>query len=136
MIAEIPYQQKLQERLARLKIWRQEKIASEEKARATRKAPFLVPGVSKINKAIVEVTPSVNLKVASTRVTRSQTKQPAEPVKQWTITTNNSQPGKKQTRNAKKENEQPMKENSFAPKGFVFTAPKGDISFLRNKLNF
>ncbi|XP_057374874.1 disks large-associated protein 5-like [Daphnia carinata] len=122
--AELTHQQKLQERLARLQIWRQEKIAAEEKAKATKKAPFLVPGVSKVNKAMVETIPSTSIKVANTRVTRSQTKKPVEPVKQWTITSNNSLPGKKQPNNEKKENEAPNNEKSFAPKGFVFTAPK------------
>ncbi|KAI9553990.1 hypothetical protein GHT06_019261 [Daphnia sinensis] len=122
--AELTHQQKLQERLARLQIWRQEKKASEEKARATKKAPFLVPGVAKVNKAVPEITPLANIKVANTRVTRSQTKKPMEPVKQWTITSNNSLSEKKQPKNAKKENEAPKNEKSFAPKGFVFTAPK------------
>ncbi|KAK4008083.1 hypothetical protein OUZ56_013239 [Daphnia magna] len=119
---ELTHQQKLQERLARLQIWRQEKKASEEKARATKKAPFLVPGVSKVNKAMVEITHSA--KVATTRVTRSQAKKPVEPVKQWTVTSNDSLSGKKKPKNAKKENEAPKSEKSFAPKGFVFTAPK------------
>jgi hypothetical protein len=110
---------KLQDRLAKLKLWREKKMATEEKARANKKAPFLVPGVTRTTK-VVETSSSATMKPSSTRVTRSQTKRPVETEKQWTITKNETIPAKRQTKNSKKENE------SFAPQGFVFTAPKGN----------
>lgn len=110
---------KLQDRLAKLKLWREQKIATEEKARANKKAPFLVPGVTRASK-VIDVTSSASIKPTSSRVTRSQTKRPIETEKQWIITKNESAQSKKQTKNSKKENE------SFAPQGFVFTAPKGN----------
>ncbi len=110
---------KLQDRLAKLKLWREQKMATEQKARANKKAPFLVPGVTRASK-VVEVASSVSTKPTSSRVTRSQTKKGSETEKQWIITKNEIVQTKKQTRNSKKENE------SFAPQGFVFTAPKGN----------
>ncbi|EFX72494.1 hypothetical protein DAPPUDRAFT_227521 [Daphnia pulex] len=108
---------KLQDRLARLKLWREKKTATEEKARANKRAPFLVPGVTRTTK-VVEAAPSTTMKQPSNRVTRSQTKKFVETEKQWTVSKNSTLPLKKETKNSKKENE------SFAPQGFVFTAPK------------
>lgn len=114
---------KLEDRLARLKLWREKKTAAEEKARANKRAPFLVSGVTRTTK-VVEAAPSTTTKQPSNRVTRSQTKKFVETEKQRTVTKNSTLPLKKETKNSKKENE------SFAPQGFVFTAPKGKNSTL------
>jgi hypothetical protein len=115
---------KLEDRLARLKLWREKKTATEEKARANKRAPFLVPGVTRTTK-VVEAAPSTTTKQPSNRVTRSQTKKFVET---GTVTKNSTLPLKKETKNSKKENE------SFAPQGFVFTAPKGKNSTLFQNL--
>ena len=78
---------KLQDRLAKLKLWWEQKIATEQKARANKKAPFLVPGVTRASK-VVEVASSVGTNPTSSRVTRSQTKKGCETEKQWIITKN------------------------------------------------
>ncbi|EFX85238.1 hypothetical protein DAPPUDRAFT_313915 [Daphnia pulex] len=69
------------------------------------RAPFLIPEVTA---KVVEAAPSTTIEQPSNRVTRSQTKRAVE----------TEQPLKGETKNSNKENE------SCAPQGFVFTAPK------------
>ncbi len=118
--AETTHKQELQNRLARLKVWREQRAQSDEKAKAKKKVPFLVPGVARASKpAMIETKFEATSKTTG-RVTRSQAKKPVDVEKQWTVTTTETVKTKKiATKNSKKENE------SFAPKGFVFTAPKG-----------
>lgn len=81
------------------------------------RAPFLIPEVTATK--VVEAAPSTTTEQPSNRVTRSQTKRAVE----------TEQPLKRETKNSNKENE------SFAPQGFVFTAPKGNLS-VRKILTF
>lgn len=138
---EIPHDQKLRERLARLKAFREQKMANEQKAKANKKQPFVVPGVARPEVAKKEVKPPVKTAPApppaASRVTRSQTKKGSEPEsKQWIVTTNkaNTKPApKKLTKPAetKASKVQPPPEKkpevvkSFAPSNFIFSAPKG-----------
>ena len=124
VVTEATHEQKLQERLARLKVWREQRAQSDQKARAKKKVPFLVPGVARSNKLAALETKLNEEKATSKpigRVTRSQaSKKPVDAEKQWTVTVNEPIKVKKPAaKNSKKENQ------SFAPEGFVFTAPKG-----------
>ena len=115
------HEQKLKERLARLKVWREEKIQAEQKAKAKKKVPFVVPGVARGNKVAVMEPKPCPTKQPAGRVTRSQAKRTAETENQWTVTSNpkTQLAGKKTVKVSK------PTIHSFAPKGFVFTAPKG-----------
>ena len=118
---EITHEQKLKERLARLKQWRELKVAEEKKAKANKKTPFLVPGIARSEKMTTEATNSKPAKsTLSGRVTRSQVKKNGDTeIKQWTVT-DIKQP------TAKKTAKQPVKATkSFAPKDFIFSAPFG-----------
>ena len=119
-IVEITHEQKLKERLARLKQWREQKVAEEKKAKANKKTPFLVPGIARSEKMTAEATNSKPAKSTSGRVIRSQVKKNGDTeIKQWTVT-DIKQP------TAKKTAKQPVKPTkSFAPKDFIFSAPFG-----------
>lgn len=83
------------------------------------RAPFLILIPEVTATKVVEAAPSTTTEQHSNRVTRSQTKRAVE----------TKQPLKRETKNSNKENE------SFAPQGFVFTAPKGNLS-VRKILTF
>lgn len=73
------------------------------------RVPFLIPEVTA---KVVEAAPLTTTEQPSNRVTRSQTKRAVE----------TEQPLKRETKNSNKENE------SCAPQGFMYTAPKGNLS--------
>lgn len=114
------HEQKLQDRLARLKVWREQKKASDQNARAKKKIPFVVPGLTRSSKLILEANTSLPFKHTE-RVTRSQVKK-VELEKQWTVTSTNK--GGVQEERVIKNAKVGVK--SFAPKGFMFTAPTGN----------
>lgn len=115
---EITHEQKLKERLARLKQWREQKVAEEKKAKANKKTPFLVPGVARSERMTAEAVKSAKSTVSG-RVTRSQVKKKEDTEKQWIVTDNKPSTAKKQAK-------QPVKATkSFAPKDFIFSAPFG-----------
>ena len=124
---ELTHDQKLRERLAKLKLWREQKVADEKKAKATKKVPFLVPGVARSEKMATEVASSSKSAkpiAVSARVTRSQVKKNGDVEKQWAVTENKPPTVKKQTK-------LPLQATkSFAPQNFVFSAPLGKISLL------
>lgn len=125
--AETTHKKDLQNRLARLKVWREQRAQSDEKAKAKKKVPFLVPGVARASKPAVIETKFEAISKPTGRVTRSQAKKPVDVEKQWTVTTTETVKTKKlAAKSSKKEDE------SFAPKGFLFTAPKGNS--IRNKM--
>lgn len=122
--AEVPHDVKLKERIARLKAWREQKLAEEQKAKARKKQPFLVPGVTRVEvpkkdppkKDVNAVKKNVTIpsKPPVGRVTRSQAKKAVETERQWIVTANTG------TRPATTK-----AASSFAPENFSFCAPKG-----------
>ena len=117
---ESSHESKLRDRLEKLKLWREKKVASELKAKSQKKVPFLVPGVLRRDKNLKDDNnPSSTIKPVSSRVTRSQTKNAVTSSNKWSITS--TKPVMAVTATKEKKKEVP----SFAPDNFVFKAPKG-----------
>jgi len=151
---EESHEVKLKERLAKLKQWREKKQIAEEKAKAQKKMPFVVPGISRLDTQMKEGKVSSKDKTKATkpvravretrstraqteaslkptqdlertgRVTRSQVRNAEKTNSKWTVTS--TKPA------AVKQNSAPAKPEtlSFAPKNFVFTAPTGKFEFI------
>ena len=147
--AELTQQQKLQERLQKLKIWREQKIVTQEKEKAKKKAPFVVPCVTRSEKQVSEATVKLNKTIGQTdRVTRSKaaanSKQkefkagPTKPSERATHSQAKAAPAKsiekpisKTLQNkTKKISSQKWEVKSFAPQDFQFTAPQGTRCFF------
>ena len=151
-VVEESHESRLKERLAKLKLWREKKIVAEEKAKAQKKVPFIVPGISRLDKLAKEAKASnkeptkpaaSRLKVGrETRTTKAQAREPTNPAANWEKTA--IRVTRSQTKNAEKTGSNwivtatkttavkndSKKANtevaSFAPKNFVFTAPTGN----------
>jgi len=150
-VVEESHESRLKERLAKLKLWREKKIVAEEKAKAQKKVPFIVPGISRLDKLAKEAKASNKepTKPAAsrpkvgreTRTTKAQAREPTNPAANWEKTA--IRVTRSQTKNAEKTGSNwivtatkttavkndSQKANtevpSFAPKNFVFTAPTG-----------
>jgi len=117
---EQSHDSKLRERLERLKLWRENKLAAQQKAKAKKKVPFLVPGVARLDKPVQDTRVLTKTgkqgketnppKPLAGRVTRSQARNA-----KWTVTATKP--------TEEKENKKKKEAPSFAPKNFVFTAP-------------
>lgn len=117
---ELTHQEKLQERLVRLKEWREQKKMSEQKAKAKKKAPFLVPGVCKSNSRTPVEDQNVScIETKSCPKSIVQSKKILSD-KSWNVTLHESSVKKKSLN-------KPFKPESisFAPKSFNFCAQLG-----------
>lgn len=129
VVAEITHEQKLKERLAKLKVWREQKMAEEKKAKAKKKQPFLVPTFAPKAEPLAKRDPNTTIKketkaVVSNpvpRMTRSQAKKGANVEKQWIVSS--QEPRKSATPVMPP----PAPVPSFAPENFVFSAPRGNL---------
>ena len=142
-IVELTHEQKLQDRLNKLKLWREEKAAAQKKEKARKKAPFIVPCHSMNAKPEKSEKPGKEAPVFSVktserttrsqaakgtsagltkpveRLTRSQAKKSVNDVKKTPAPT-------RATNRAKKlASAQKWEVQSFAPTNFVFSAPQG-----------
>lgn len=123
LVQELTHQEKLQERLARLEKWREHKKAADQKAKARKKAPFIVPKVCKAsNKTQGEDLNISCVSKASTKNTLPVRKIASD--KQWNVTSNESAKKKPENQLLNK----PFKPEfiTFAPKNFNFSAPEGN----------
>ena len=139
--AEISKEQKLRERLIKLKAYKEQKLAQDQKAKATKKQPFVVPCFTRpevakkdVNPPAKAAQPTVKATPApSARVTRSQAKKGPEPAaKQWIVSSTKTTKAapKKLTIPDQRAARTPSEEvkpiiSSFAPPNFIFSAPKG-----------
>ena len=156
---EESHEVRLKERLAKLKLWREKKLVAEEKAKAQKKVPFVVPGISRFDKQTKDTKaltkeptkatakPAVNLAKIG-RETRSNKAQAKAPTKQATNWERTGRITRSQAKNAEnlgskwtvtatkatavKHESKAIKTEvpSFAPKNFMFTAPTGNFEHL------
>ena len=131
--AEMTHKQKLEDRLRRLKLFREQKAASKNKEKLVRKAPFVVPlrgprPVPGTEVPITKTTAKVDHVVQSRykevekpalRVTRSTTRALKQDVMKKPGSPAVKARGKKTLPNHK------WQVQSFAPDNFTFSAPKG-----------